>query len=97
MAQGMAGILRLMTWIIIPAFHGWGFILCLLVIYRAFDLGCTCLAVLIFPGMLAIVPWYALFKYGDWLPLTVIYGGWAVSVILFVASSALDKEGELDY
>lgn len=40
------------------------------------------LALVLFPGTLALVPWYMLFAYGNYQLLIFIYGGWFLGGLL---------------
>ncbi|MBC8302794.1 MAG: hypothetical protein H8E55_44455 [Pelagibacterales bacterium] len=52
-----------------------GLSLCFDIVYIVLGPVWAFLSLLIFPVLLGIAPWYALFAWGDWLPLLVVYGG----------------------
>lgn len=54
----------------------------------------TTVAMVFFPVLLGLVPWYALFAHGDWLPLAVTYGGITLSVLIVTVGRSLAKVDE---
>ncbi len=47
------------------------------------------IAIIIFPITLAAGPWFTIIKYGDWLPLILIYGGGFLVMIIGGLASKL--------
>jgi hypothetical protein len=50
------------------------------------------LSLMIFPMLLIVAPWYALFAWGNWRFLVIVYGVWIMSSILLALSKWLLKE-----
>ena len=60
----------------------WGLYLCFKIVAISFGSKVALLSLVIFPGLLAIAPWYAFFALGDWLPFVVVYGGFILALII---------------
>ena len=50
------------------------------------------LSLIIFPVVLAVAPIYALAVWGNWFPITVVYGLWIVIMILFGIAKVVGRE-----
>ena len=66
-----------------------GFIIELWIVHDAAGFWGIVLGITLLPAVFLAAPWYALFAWGDWLPLVVVYGGGIGATVLFVVGSAV--------
>ena len=59
----------------------WGLFISFQIVASVFGEGIAFISLIVAPALLALAPLYALFSYGDWLPLAVVYGGTIVGGI----------------
>lgn len=59
----------------------WGLFISFQIVASVFGEGIAFLSLVVAPALLAVAPLYALFSYGDWFPLAVVYGGTIVGGI----------------
>ena len=60
----------------------WCFILCLILLTRAWGVIAALIGVLVLPGTLFFFPFYAGFAWDDWLPFMLAYGGTVLGTAL---------------
>jgi hypothetical protein len=70
----------------------WGFILCLLITHYVAGFWGIVLGLLFGPVLFAACPWYALFEWGDSVPLLLNYGGGIVGFSLLGLGAIIGKE-----
>ena len=58
-----------------------GLILSLGIVMAQWGVTGSVVGFLIFPVALALVPWYAVFEHGNWLPLVMAYGGFILIMV----------------
>ena len=69
----------------------WGFVLCLEIIFKVVGYW-GILALILAPITIAAAPIYAVFAWGNWFPLVLVYGGSFVSSAIIVTGGAMRKE-----
>lgn len=67
-------------------------IICVGIVREVFGPAVSFLSLIIFPVLLAVAPWYALFAWGNWFPLVLTYGLGITITILFYISNWLTGE-----
>ena len=70
----------------------WGFLTCLSIVFNTLGFIGGVLALMFLPFTLAIAPWYAIIKEGNWFPLILVYGSGLVGTILLAIGYAIDRE-----
>jgi uncharacterized membrane protein YuzA (DUF378 family) len=86
----MSAILRTASYFLFVFAALWGLILCFDIIDQAFGTIIAFISLIFFPFVLGLAPWYALFIYGDFTPLLVVYGGGIPAAILYALSKKID-------
>ncbi len=66
----------------------WGLIMGLAMIGYAVGSWGVILGIILAPITLALAPWYAVFKWGTWIPFVIIYGGAAMGAVLYAITPA---------
>jgi len=66
----------------------WALILDFQIIIYEWGFGGAVLSFLLLPIAFVVAPFYALFKYGIWMPIIVTYGGGLFTYLLLVVSGA---------
>ena len=70
----------------------WGLYLSWYILVDVFGVCGSLLAVLFFPLVLLVAPWYAALVHHEWFPLLLVCGGHVGAVLLYALSAALNKE-----
>jgi len=87
----MAGILKI-TAILMFLFAGlYGLMLCFSIVQYVFGNVVAFISLVFLPFLLGLAPWYALFAYGDFMPLLVVYGGGIPAFVLYGLSEKFEK------
>ena len=87
-------ILMCLGWIVLAVGGTWGFVLSAIIVVNLFidqAIGITAviLAFVFSPGLFLIVPWYAGFGLGEWLPLILSYGGLIIGGIILSVGAGI--------
>jgi hypothetical protein len=86
----MSAILKI-TSVLLFIFAGlYGLILCFGIVQHVLGTFIAFLSIIFLPFLLGLAPWYALFVYGDFTPLIVVYGGGIPAAILYVVSEKFE-------
>lgn len=87
----MSGILKI-TAVFLFLFAGfYGLMLCFAIVQQVLGTFFAFLSLILLPFLLGLAPWYALFVYGDFTPLLVVYGGGIPAVVLYILSINFEK------
>lgn len=74
----------------------WGGILIIILTNKIAGFWGIVLGLTILPITFMVAPWYALFKWGYYLPLAVNYGGLILATLFFWIGSLLSKESLIE-
>ena len=69
-----------------------GLFICIGIVREVFGHTVSYLSLIVFPVLLAVAPWFALFSWGNWFPLIFIYGCALVAGLLFGFANKLKGE-----
>lgn len=87
----MAGIIRVCGVIMAISASIYGFILCFSIVENVLGSVWAYVSLIFAPFVLGIAPWYALFSYGDYVPLLVTYGGIIPGVVMFFIAEKFER------
>ena len=87
----MSGILKVVGVIMIVSASIYGFILCFSIVESVLGSVWAYISLIFAPFVLGIAPWYALFSYGDYVPLLVTYGGIIPGGAMFFIAEKFEK------
>ena len=86
----MAGLLRIVGGILFFIAGLYGTFLCFWIVQSVFGTIIAFLSLIFFPVLLGVAPWYALFAFGDYIPLLIVYGGGIPAFLCFYFAETLD-------
>lgn len=70
----------------------WALFLSLSIVHEVAGFWGFVIAFVLLPVTVGVAPWYALFHWGTWYPLTVTYGGFIAASILMSIGDSVNRD-----
>lgn len=91
-ASTLGSVLRFVAYVLMLVGGFACLAICFGIVKEVFGSVVAFLSLVIFPVLLVVSPWYALFAWGNWFPLVLVYGLGIIVSTLFYLSARLTGE-----